>query len=123
MEEYPQWRRDMAKIAACENVAVKLGGLGSYLFGSPVFRAHPSASSVELAQEWRPYVETAVELFGADRCMFESNRPTDDVGSFGTLCNAYKHLTAGCSDDERQLIFAGTARRIYNLDIEELLQP
>jgi L-fuconolactonase len=122
-EEYPQWRRDMAEIAACENVAVKLGGLGSYLFGSSTFRARPPVTSEQLASEWRPYVETAIELFGANRCMFESNRPTDDVGSFGTLCNAYKRMAAGCSDDERAQIFAGTANRIYNLEIEELRQP
>lgn len=122
-EEYAQWRRDMAQIAACENVAVKLGGLGSYLLGSRVFRAEPPASSEQLASEWRPYVETAIELFGASRCMFESNRPTDDVGSFGTLCNAYKRMTAGCSDDERRQIFAGTANHIYNLEIEELSKP
>ncbi|CAH0357047.1 MAG: amidohydrolase family protein [Sphingobium sp.] len=119
-EEYQLWRRDMAEIAKCENVAVKLGGLGSYLFGSKSFRAQPSASSADLAAEWRPYAEAAIELFGAGRCMFESNRPTDDVGSFGTLCNAYKRMTAECSQDERRQIFAGTAQRIYNLQIEEI---
>lgn len=119
IEEFSQWRRDMADIAACGNVAVKLGGLGSYLFGSPLFRASPPATSDALAREWSPYVEIAVELFGAERCMFESNRPTDDVGAFSTLCNAYKRMTARCSDDERRQIFAGTAARIYQLEIEE----
>ncbi|WP_218036168.1 MULTISPECIES: amidohydrolase family protein [Sphingobium] len=122
-EEFPQWRRDMAKIAACENVSVKLGGLGSYLLGSSLFRAQPPATSEQLAAQWRPYVETVIDLFGASRCMFESNRPTDDVGSFGTLCNAYKRITAGCSADERRQIFAGTAQRIYHLEIEELSRP
>lgn len=119
-EGYPQWRRHMTQLAACENVAVKLGGLGSYLTGFDSFRANPPAASETLAASWRPYVEVAVELFGADRCMFESNRPTDDVGSFGTLCNAYKRMTAGCSTDERRAIFAETARRIYRLQLEEL---
>lgn len=118
-EEFVQWRRDMATIAARENVAVKLGGLGSYLLGSNLFRADPPAGSQDMAVQWRPYVETAIELFGAQRCMFESNRPTDDVGDFGTLCNAYKRMTAHCSDNERAEIFAGTARRIYKLEIEE----
>lgn len=119
--EYPQWRSDMATLAACGNVSVKLGGLSSYLTGFDTFRADPPASSERLAADCRPYVEVAVELFGAGRCMFESNRPTDDSGSFGTLCNAYKRITAGCSAGERVAIFAGTAQRIYRLEIEEYL--
>lgn len=115
-EEYPQWRRDMTELAACANVAVKLGGLGSYLGGAATFRASPPATSERLAADWRRYVEIAVELFGARRCMFESNRPTDDTAPFGTICNAYKRITAGCSDEERRDIFADTARRIYRLE-------
>ncbi|MCP3731383.1 amidohydrolase family protein [Sphingomonas sp. MG17] len=119
-EEYLQWRRDMVALAACENVAVKLGGLGSFLGGAETFRADLPATSERLASDWRPYVEVAIELFGAHRCMFESNRPTDDTAPFGTICNAFKRITAGCSDDERRDIFAGTAKRIYQLEIQEL---
>lgn len=119
-EEYPAWRRALAEIAACPNVTVKLGGLGSFLPGFDSFRADPPATSEALAAQWRPYVEPAIELFGAGRCMFESNRPTDDTGSFATLCNAYKRITAGCSDDERRDIFARTANRIYRLNLPGL---
>lgn len=119
-EEYPAWRRAMAEIAACPNVAVKLGGLGSFLPGLGSFRADPPATSERLAALWRPYVEPAIEMFGADRCMFESNRPTDDATPFGTVCNAYKRITAGCSDDERRDIFARTTDRIYRLNIPGL---
>ncbi len=116
-EEYPHWRRDMAEIARCPNVVVKLGGLGSFLSGSPTYRSDPPADSATLAVEWKPYAESAVELFGADRCMFESNVPTDGSGSFTTVCNAYKRIVAGCSEHERRQIFAGTAARIYKLDV------
>jgi predicted TIM-barrel fold metal-dependent hydrolase len=34
-------------------------------------------SSGELASAWRPYVETCIEAFGANRCMFESNFPVE----------------------------------------------
>ncbi|WP_200914561.1 amidohydrolase [Aeromicrobium sp. Leaf272] len=115
-EEFDQWRADMAAIAACENVTVKMGGLGSFLSGSPTFLADPPASSETLAAEWRPYVETSVELFGADRMMFESNLPTDGSGPFGHVCNAYQRITAGCSQSEREAIFAGTAKRVYRLE-------
>jgi predicted TIM-barrel fold metal-dependent hydrolase len=116
-EEFPQWRRDMREIARCPNIVIKVGGLGTFLSGSPAFRAQPPANSASLAAEWRPYAETAVELFGADRSMFESNVPTDGcASSFTVVCNAYHRIFAGCSREERQQIFAGTAARIYGID-------
>ena len=116
-EEYPQWRRDMTLLAQCPNVVVKVGGLGSFLSGSPTYRAATPADSATLAAEWKPYAEATVELFGAGRCMFESNVPTDGSGLFTNVCNAYKRILAGCSEDERRQVFAGTAARIYRLDV------
>jgi predicted TIM-barrel fold metal-dependent hydrolase len=114
-ELFPQWRRDMAAIAECPNTTVKLGGLGSFLLGSAFYRSDPPADVAALVEEWRPYVDGAIELFGADRCMFESNLPTDGSGRFRTVCNAYKKMTANCSHEERAAIFAGTAARVYRL--------
>jgi L-fuconolactonase len=122
-EEFPAWRKHMSDIAACENVAVKMGGLGSFLSGSPTFRCTPPAKSEVLAAEWRPYVDTTVELFGADRVMFESNLPTDGSGAFNTVCNAYKHILADCSESERRSIFARTAAAAYRLDVGAVLDP
>lgn len=116
-EEFPAWRRDMSELAGCPNVFVKMGGLGTFLSGSPTYHADPPASSEVLAAEWRPYAETAVELFGANRVMFESNAPTDGSGSFNVVCNAYKRILAGCSDAERADVFAGTAARAYGLEL------
>ena len=117
-ERFPIWRRNMAELARCENVAMKLGGLGMSHPNFPSFRAEPPASSEQLAQEWRPYVEACIELFGAERCMFESNFPVD-IGScsYATLWNAFKRLAAGASADEKTALFSGTARRIYRLDL------
>jgi predicted TIM-barrel fold metal-dependent hydrolase len=97
---------------------VKLGGLGSFINGFPTYQAQPPASSEALAADWRPYVETCIVAFGADRCMFESNYPVDSgAGSYGTIVNAYKRITAGCSAAERSAIFAGPAIQIYRLAI------
>ena len=116
-EEFPAWRTDMAELAKCENVTVKLGGMGTFLVGPPNYRANPPASSLQLASQARPYTETAIELFGADRCMFESNLPTDQTGPFGNICNAYKRITAECSRSEREMIFSGTAKRVYSIEL------
>jgi predicted TIM-barrel fold metal-dependent hydrolase len=48
--------------------------------------------------------------------MFESNFPVDRVScSYVTLWNAFKKITKGASDAEKQALFAGTARRVYRL--------
>lgn len=117
-EEFPQWRGDMAELARCPNVVVKMGGLGTFLSGSPTYRADPPAGSATLAAEWKPYAESALEMFGADRCMFESNLPTDGSGAFTAVCNAYMRILAGCSEEERQQVFADTAARIYRLQAD-----
>ncbi|MEE4111044.1 MAG: amidohydrolase family protein, partial [Halieaceae bacterium] len=58
----------------------------------------------------------ALDCFGASRCMFESNFPVDRLSlSYPVFWNAMKKLTAGCSDDEKDALFAGTARRVYRL--------
>ncbi len=116
-EEFADWRKDMNDLAGCSNVVVKMGGLATFLSGSPTYRADPPASSETLAAEWSPYAESAVELFGANRVMFESNAPTDGSGSFNVVCNAYKRILAGCSDAERAAAFAGTAARVYRLNL------
>ena len=115
-EIFPGWRKDMAELAACKNVTVKLGGLGMILFGFDFHeRATPPASH-ELAEGWRPYIETCIELFGADRCMFESNFPPDKQScGYTELWNAFKHITKGASASDKKALYSGTAARVYNL--------
>jgi predicted TIM-barrel fold metal-dependent hydrolase len=75
-------------------------------------------SSEQLANAWRPYVETCIELFGADRCVMESNFPVEKMGiGYAALFNALKRLASGASADEKAAMFAGTARRVYRLDV------
>jgi predicted TIM-barrel fold metal-dependent hydrolase len=75
----------------------------------------------ELATTWRPYVETAIDAFGVDRCMMESNFPPDGRSSgFIPTWNAYKHILSGCSIEEKAKLFARNAARIYRLDIPNI---
>ncbi len=106
----------MVELARCPNVHVKLGGLGMLHFGFDFhLRARPP-SSAELADAWRPYIETCIEAFGPRRAMFESNFPPDKQScSYLTLWNAFKRLTAGASADEQAALFAGTATKVYRL--------
>jgi predicted TIM-barrel fold metal-dependent hydrolase len=112
------WRDNIRALAACENVAVKLGGLGSPFAGLPSFQQSPPASSQQLASEWKPYIETCIEAFGVERCMFESNYPMEStIGSYVTVWNAFKRLTADFSASEKRALFSGTASRIYRIAI------
>ncbi|HKX79880.1 MAG TPA: amidohydrolase family protein [Novosphingobium sp.] len=120
-ERFPTWRASMAQLADCPNVVVKIGGLGYSFANFPSLLAEPRFSSVRLADQWRPYVDACIELFGADRCMFESNFPPD-MGScsYPTLWNAFKRLAAGASADEKASLFSETARRVYRLELPAL---
>ncbi len=115
-ETLKAWRADMAELARCPNVVVKIGGLGMIICG-PVWHERPSPpGSAELAEAWRPQVETCIELFGPNRCMFESNFPVDKgMYSYAVLWNAFKRLATGASAAEKDALFRGTARRVYRL--------
>jgi L-fuconolactonase len=117
-ERFPIWRESIIQLAALPNVSVKLGGLGMAFCGFPSFLQTPAPASAQLAAEWRPYIETCIQLFGVNRCMFESNFPVD-MGScsYSVLWNAFKLLAGSCSPDEKAALFSGTARRVYRLGI------
>ena len=115
-QTFRQWRAGMADLARCPNVMVKIGGFGMIICGASWHNRPLPPASVELARAWRPYVETSIELFGADRCMFESNFPVDKaMYSYRTLWNAFKILTAEASADERTALFFGTAANAYRV--------
>jgi L-fuconolactonase len=118
-ETFAHWKKAMAELAKHKNVNIKLGGLGMPLGLYEFFKQAAPASSEVLAKAYKPWIETCIELFGADRCMFESNFPVDKItGGFGVLFNAFKRLAAGCSAAEKTALFSGTATRVYKLALD-----
>jgi predicted TIM-barrel fold metal-dependent hydrolase len=116
-EVFGNWRRDILELAKEPNVWVKLGGLGMAICGFGFHKRDQLPDSTELADAWRPYIETCVEAFGPVRSMFESNFPVDKVScSYRTLWNAFKRLAASASADEKAALFKGSARKFYRLD-------
>jgi predicted TIM-barrel fold metal-dependent hydrolase len=115
-EIFAEWRRRMAELAHAPNVYVKLGGIGMRINGFAFHKRAGPPTSQELADAWRPYVETCIAAFGPARCMFESNFPVDKIsGSYATYWNAFKRLAAGASAHEKALLFRDTARTFYRL--------
>lgn len=115
-EVFERWSRSICDLARLPNVHIKLGGLGMRINGFDFHLGELPPSSEHLAAAWKPWIETCIETFGANRCMFESNFPVDKGSySYRTGWNAFKRLTAGCSASERQQLFEGTAGRLYRL--------
>lgn len=113
---FADWKQSITALSRCENVTIKLGGMMMRLAALDYMAMAAPPSSVELAAAWRPYVETCIELFGANRCVVESNFPVEKMGiGYAGLFNALKRLTASTSADEKAAIYAGTARRVYRL--------
>jgi predicted TIM-barrel fold metal-dependent hydrolase len=117
-ERFPIWRENVRTLAQCPNVFVKLGGLAMVFPGFASFMSKPAAPSTQLAAEWKPYIETCIEAFGVERCMFESNFPVD-LGSctYDVLWNAFKVLAKDCSASEKTALFSGSAAKFYRLSL------
>jgi predicted TIM-barrel fold metal-dependent hydrolase len=114
---FGEWRSGLEQLSCYENVQIKIGGLGMRWTGLGLDELSKAPTSTHLAESWTPYVETCVELFGPERCMFESNFPVDKgLCSYTVLWNAFKRITAGWSEHERRDLFCGTASRIYRLN-------
>ncbi len=112
------WKRDIAELAKCPNVTVKLGGVGMTSFGFDFHERELPPSSEDLAAAWRQYIEPCIEAFGPERCMFESNFPPDkQSGGYTELWNAFKRMTSGASAAAKTALYSGTAARVYRLTV------
>jgi len=112
------WKRDIAQLAKCPNVNVKLGGIGMTSFGFDFHEREMPSSSEDLAAAWRQYIEPCIEAFGVNRCMFESNFPVDKHScGYTELWNAFKRITSGASAAEKRALYSATAARVYRLTL------
>ena len=113
---FRQWEASIRALARCPNVVAKLGGLGMRFCGFGFHQASSPPSSEQLALAWRPYVDTCIQAFGPQRCMFESNFPVDQLScSYAVLWNAFKRLAAAYTPAEQASLLCGTAARIYRI--------
>ena len=102
-EGLARWREGMAALAECDNVAVKISGLG---VTGPSW---PKASN-------RQIVLDVIRMFGVDRCMFASNYPVDRLCvSFRDLYGAFNSFTEQFSSGDRRKMFHDNAMNRYRL--------
>jgi L-fuconolactonase len=118
-EVFARWRHDLGRLARHPNVVCKVGGLGLPFWGFGLEDRPDEIGYAELATLWGPYVETAIELFGVDRCIMESNFPPDGRScGYVPLWNALKHITRSYSEDEKLAMFRDNAARVYRIDVD-----
>ncbi len=116
-EFFDRWSADIVDIASCPNTVAKLGGLAMPDNGFGFHEAPTPPTSDEFLAVQRRWYEHAIESFGPERCMFESNFPVDRFSlGYDVLWNALKRVASQYTDDEQHAMFAGTARRVYGLD-------
>jgi len=97
------WREGLCLLASLPNVYCKISGLS-------MFDHDWTIESI------RPIVETCIEIFGAERCMFGSNFPVDKLhASYRNIWQAYERLCADLNEDQQQLLFGDTARNFYRI--------
>lgn len=102
-EVLASWRAALAIVAAEPNVVLKISGLGVP------------------GKEWtaggnREVVLAALEIFGAERCMFGTNGPVDALfRPLSGIIDDFLEITAALPEADRAAFFSGTAAKTYGL--------
>ncbi len=99
------WRAWIGELAQRGNVSVKISGL--------VTEADPAAWSPE---QLSPYVDIALDAFGAQRAMVGSDWPVCTLGvAYGRWFELIRGWCARLTADERDAVLSGNATRFYRL--------
>ncbi|WP_241158370.1 amidohydrolase family protein [Cohnella candidum] len=97
------WASQLAEAAACPRVFAKLSGLNT-------------ASNHGVAEEWQPYVDHALAVFGAERLMFGSDWPVANLnGDYASVWRETLNVLSARTPKEVEAILGGTAQRFYRL--------
>jgi len=118
---FERWKADLSALAfECPNVVCKVGGIQMPVNGFGFEKRAVPVGSEELCSLTLPFYGHAIDCFGPQRCMFESNFPVDkDCVSYRALWNCFKLIAAakGLSAEDKRYIFHDTAARVYKLPI------
>jgi predicted TIM-barrel fold metal-dependent hydrolase len=134
-----EWRAGMELLAACPNVFLKLGAMADTAkwewtaAGSPdgpvpvpgtdetmefdaEGRLREQVSATLLAHLWGDRMRWCIELFGPQRCLFESNFPPNRrLASWQSTWEAFDLIAAHLPDEARRRLFSETAVHLYGL--------
>jgi L-fuconolactonase len=99
------WATGLRALASLPNVTCKLSGM--------VTEADWTSWTVA---QLRPYAESVLDAFGADRVLFGSDWPVCTLaGSYDAVVRTAEHLVEALGPAEREAVFGGAARAAYRL--------
>lgn len=106
-DDRARWRGLLAEVAANPLTHAKLSGLYSSVGGLDSW-------TVDAV---RPFVQDALELFGADRLLYGGDWPVSLLaGGYERTWDAMSAILSDLSSDERDAILGATAARFYRID-------
>lgn len=119
-DEITAWRKAIDAVAACPNAVMKLGGAQMRVDDwEPPYHMHQTDSpwgSDRFLETLLPRYQYALEAFGPERCMFESNFPVDKQScSYHVLWNAFKKIAQKYTQADQQWLFHDAASQAYRL--------
>ncbi|MCS5717629.1 amidohydrolase family protein [Herbiconiux sp. CPCC 205763] len=105
-DSFDDWRRLLLAAAHSPRVHAKLSGL--YPADGPLDRWR--------TDDIRPFVDTAIEIFGPSRLLMGSDWPIAELaGGYERTWDALTSTVASLSEAERRDVMGGTADRVYAL--------
>ncbi len=107
-EERGTWRQQMAAAAESPNVYAKVSGLNTIMNDAENWTY----------EDLKPLIDTAIELFGAERLMFGSDWPVALLaGDYAKVWQETLKCLADLSAGERDAILGGTGNAFYGLGL------
>jgi L-fuconolactonase len=105
--EIEPWKTLMIELASLPNVVCKISGM--------ITEANWANWKTE---DFLPYTDTLLKVFGAKRLMFGSDWPVCTLaGSYLQVVELAKSITSTFSTNENDEFWGGTANRIYDLSL------
>jgi L-fuconolactonase len=103
--QFDDWAATMARAAEIPRMMCKVSGM---VTEADWQRWQPA--------DLKPYITTAIELFGADRVMWGSDWPVCLLaGSYAQVFNALLYGLSGLSEQDKARILGENARRFYGI--------
>jgi L-fuconolactonase len=99
------WRTEMAKLAECGNVYCKVSGMVTEALWDGCKK-----------EDFVPYMEAVLEIFGPNRVMFGSDWPVCTVAAeYEQVVGIVEDFISGLSSSEQVRVMGGTAVEFYSL--------
>ena len=97
------WGEGIKRLAQQPNIVSKLSGLGTFIHRND-------------ADHIAAVVQSTIEIFGADRCLFGSNFPIEKLWTdYTDLVSVHRKAISHLPDSAQTAILSGNAARIYRL--------